>query len=671
MIIFLIFLSFWLGLSIPSAYIALSLVAIVFLLFVYKRFSKSFSVICLSFISLGIGLNFLKISYPQTKTLFVGLVYTTSDNYFLLNSGGERLYVYAKNHSYDIGDILTIEGEKEELDFVTLESAFNFKSYLNKRGVYHSLKIKKVKVNFHNFIRIHERREKLLSMFDKESRSIVGAILFSDGDDSELSTSLRELHLARFLAASGIFISAFHFVLKYIFKLFLKDKYADIVSISLLVLYSVFTFPRFSVIKVMLLLIIRWINKYLLKNKFSYLTIIGSLGMFCLLMNHYLAKQDGFILGFLIPIIMYLCRYIGSNNKLKSKVFRYLIIYLFFLPFEVNYYNKIVILSLPLQIISTPLFMVIGVVSLLCFFYVPLYSVDKFLISILSGYASIIKPLGFGINMPTLNEGILLIYYSIYFVWLYYASHDFVPLRRWLLVSQISFLLLLAVPFEQIVSSEVNFISVGQGDCTLIRDKGKVTLIDTGGLTYTDIANNCLIPYLRKKKIYKIDTVFITHYDYDHFGALEGLAKEYKINHLYDYNSSFPIQVGNLTFNNYNYYGDGHSEENDKSLVLSFYICKKHFVVCGDAPKFVEKEIIKSVDNIPCDILRVGHHGSNTSTSEEWIKYLNPKEAVISVGKNNKYGHPDKEVLSVLKKYQIKIRRTDIEGTIKYWSIFN
>ena len=671
MIIFLIFLSFWLGLSIPSAYIALSIVAIVFLLFVYKRFSKSFSVICLSFIALGIGLNFLKISHAQSQTRFIGFVYLTSDNYFLLNSGGERLYVYAKNHSYDIGDILTIDGEKEELDFVTLESAFNFKSYLNKRGVYHSLKTKKVNVNFHNFIRIHERREKLLSMFNEEQRSIVGAILFSDGDDSELATNLRELHLARFLAASGIFISVFHLVLKYIFKLFLKDKYADIVSISLLILYSVFTFPRFSVIKVMLLLIIRWINKHLLKDKFSYLSIIGSLGIFCLLLNHHLAKQDSFILGFLIPIIMYLCRYIGGNNKLKSKVFRYLIVYLLFLPFEINYYNKIVILSLPLQIISTPLFMVIGVVSLLCFFYVPLYSVDKFLISILSGYASIIKPLGFGINMPNLNEGILLLYYSIYFVWLYYASHDFVPLRRYLLVGQISFLLLLAVPFEQFISSEVNFISVGQGDCTLIRDRGKVTLIDTGGLTYTDIANDCLIPYLRKKKIYKIDTVFITHYDYDHYGALESLAKEYKIDHLYDYNSTFPVKVGNLTFNNYNYYGEGRSEENDKSLVLSFHICKKDFVICGDATKYVEKEIMKKGDIIPCDILRVGHHGSNTSTSEEWIKYLNPKEAVISVGKNNKYGHPDKEVLYVLNKYKIKIRRTDIDGTIKYWSIFN
>ena len=671
MIIFLIFLSFWLGLSISRAYIALSLVAIVFLLFVLKRFSKVSFIICLSAIALGFGFSFLNIKYPTTKSSYQGLVYSTSENYFLFNSGGERLYVYAKNHTYDIGDILTIEGNKEEFDFTTLESSFDFKDYLHKKGIYHSLKTKKVKVNYHNFIRIHQRREKLLSMFNKEQRSIIGAILFSDGDDSELVTNLRELHLARFLAASGIFISAFHFVLKKIFALFLQDKYADIVSIGLLSLYSVFTFPRFSVIKVMLLLLIRWINKHPLKEKFSYLTIIGSLGIFCLLLNHHLAKQDSFILGFLIPIIMYLCRYIGGNRKLKAKIYKYLIVYLLFLPFEVNYYNKIVILSLPLQVISTPLFLAIGVVSLLCFFYVPIYGLDKFLISVLSGYVSIIKPLNFGVNVPELNQGLLLVYYAIYFVWLYYLSHDFVPFQRPLLIGQIAFLLLIAIPIEQVISSEVNFISVGQGDCTLIRDKGKVTLIDTGGLTYKDVANDSLIPYLRKKKIYKIDAVIITHYDYDHHGALEELSKTYKINNFYDYNSSYPVNVGRLTFNNYNYYGEGHAEENDKSLVLSFHICKKDFVVCGDAPKYVEKEIIKHEESIPCDILRVGHHGSNTSTCEEWVKYLEPEEAVISVGKNNKFGHPNKEVISVLNKYKIKIRRTDLEGTIKYCSYFN
>lgn len=669
MIIFLIFISFWLGLSLSSAYIALSLLAVVFLLFIYKRFSKFPFLFCLSAFLIGFGFSFVHISYSQSS--YQGIVYSSKDNYFLVNSGGERLYVYAKNNTYDIGDIVTIQGTKEDLSFDTLESAFDFKDYLNKRGVYHSLKAKKIKVNFHNFIRIKERRKKLLSQFNDEQRSIVGAILFSDGGESELSETLRELHLARFLAASGIFISTFHFVLKNLFALFLKDKYAELSSIGLLSLYGIFTFPRFSVIKVLGLLIIRWINKHPLKEKFSYLSIIGSFGIFCLILNHHLAVQDSFILGFLIPIIGYFTRYLGGNKKIKQRIYRYLVIYLFFLPFEINYYNKIVILSLPLQVMSTPLFMIIGVTSLLCFFYVPIYGVDKFFISGLSYYASFIKPLSVGIFFPDLNQGLIFLYYCLYFLFLYYASHDFIPLTRAFLIGQVAFLTLLAVPLRNIITDEVDFVYVGQGDCTIIRNNNRVALIDTGGLTYKDVANDSLIPYLRKKKIYKIDMVIITHYDYDHYGALENLAKNYHINHIYDYNSTFPISLGDVTFNNYNYYGDGRNEENDKSLVLSFNICHKDFLIMGDATTYVEKEIMKNISEIPCDILKVGHHGSNTSSCDEWIKFINPEIAIVSCGKNNKFGHPNKEVVNVLNKYHIPIRRTDLEGTIQYCSYFN
>ena len=671
MIILLIFLSFWLGLSISSAWIALTLIAIVFLLFIFKRFNKKLGIICLSFLVAGFAYSFVHITTPYNKTIFQGIVYAAKENYILFNSGGERLYVYAKNNTYDIGDVLTIQGEKEELSFDTLESSFDFKSYLKKKGVYHSLKAKSVKVNFHNFIRIKERREKLLSQFNEEERNIVGAILFSDSGYDELSSSIRNLHLARFLGASGIFISVFHFVLRNLLTFFLKDKYAEISSISLLSLYGVFTFPRFSVIKVLLLLIIKWLNTYILKSKFSYLTILGSLGISCLLLNHFLANQDCFILGFLIPIISYFTRYIGGKNKIRRFIYRYLIIYLFFLPFEVMYYNNIVILSLPIQIISTPLFMIIGVVSLLCFFYVPIYGVDKFLISGLSYYVSFIKPLSFGPLIPDLNQGLIIVYYSFFFFFLYYASHDFIPLTRTFMLAQISLLVILAVPIDNYLTNEVNFIYVGQGDCTLIRNKDKVALIDTGGLTYKDVANDSLIPYLRKKKIYKIDLVIITHYDYDHYGALAELAKTYSIKNVADYNSSFPISLGELTFNNYNTYASEKQEENDKSLVVSFRLCQKDFIICGDAPSSIEKKIINNEQSIPCDILKVGHHGSNTSSCEEWIRFTNPKEAVVSCGKNNKFGHPNKEVVDVLNKYHIKIRRTDLEGTIKYQSIFN
>ena len=77
-------------------------------------------------------------------------------------------------------------------------------------------------------------------------------------------------------------------------------------------------------------------------------------------------------------------------------------------------------------------------------------------------------------------------------------------------------------------------------------------------------------------------------------------------------------------------------------------------------------KIIKDYESIPCDILKVGHHGSNTSTSDEFVKYLAPREAVISCGVNNRYGHPKKSVLETLERNGVKIRRTDLEGTITY-----
>ena len=107
-----------------------------------------------------------------------------------------------------------------------------------------------------------------------------------------------------------------------------------------------------------------------------------------------------------------------------------------------------------------------------------------------------------------------------------------------------------------------------------------------------------------------------------------------------------------------------------KSLVLQFSVKNTNFVITGDAPIKIEKQIIKDNQKIECDILKVGHHGSKTSSSSEFITYLNPKEAVISCGRNNSYGHPHQEVINILKSKNIKIRRTDLEGTIRYSFLF-
>ena len=620
--------------------------------------------LCLTGIVLGFGYSFIKPSY--NKQSYSGFVYTVKENYFLLNSGGERLYVYSKNHSYDLGDYLTINGKKEELDFTVLESGFDFKSYLNKKGVYSSLNAKHIEVKWRNFIRINESREKALAYFNKEERSIVGAILFSDGEESATSESLTNLHLARFLSASGLYISLFALGLNYLLKLFMKDKHAEIITIALLAIYLVFTIPKFSVFRVIFLLLLKWINKHPLKKKFSYLEVVSFAGIICLLFNHFLGYQDSFILGFGIPIISYLIRHIYPSEKIKSYLWKSFTIYLFFIPFEIMYYHNVVVMSFPLQVISTPLFLLIGIISLLCFFRVPIYAVDKGLISLLKGYTGIIKPLSFGLLMPEFNVGLLIVYYALYIGYLYYLTIGFRPIQRWISYGMVAVTLIYALPIENRLTSEVCFVNVGQGDCTLIRHHQKVILIDTGGLTYNDIATGTLIPYLRKKRIYKIDAVFITHYDYDHYGALEGLQKEYKINNIYDYYSSYPVSVNGLTFNNYNTYGTTSNEENDRSLVLSFNILDKDFLVMGDAPKWVENKIMDAYESVPCDILKLGHHGSDTSSSDKFIQYTSPEVAIVSCGKNNKFGHPSKSVVDTLNKYHIPIRRTDLEGTITY-----
>ena len=225
-----------------------------------------------------------------------------------------------------------------------------------------------------------------------------------------------------------------------------------------------------------------------------------------------------------------------------------------------------------------------------------------------------------------------------------------------------SFLLINYFPLNHIYKSEISFINVGQGDSTLIQYRNTNILIDTGGIMNKDLAKESLIPFMQKKKIRKLDYVFLTHDDYDHTGAFNSLLSRYKIKD-YNRNNNFKeCNVNNILFQNLN--PSINNIENDDSLVLYFTLNNKAFLLMGDASINIEKKIMKEYSSLKVDYLKVGHHGSKTSSSEAFIKYLVPKEAIISCGVNNRYHHPDKEVLNVLSNNNIKIHRTDIEGTI-------
>ncbi len=235
-------------------------------------------------------------------------------------------------------------------------------------------------------------------------------------------------------------------------------------------------------------------------------------------------------------------------------------------------------------------------------------------------------------------------------------------------------------------------IDVSQGDSALIitPNRKKVIVIDVGGkLVYKqdnwEIKNknyylsDTLISFYRSLGIKKIDYMFLTHGDDDHAGEAKRITDNIDVknviinkgdeNHLeIEIKFKKTIQdkvykIDNIKLTSLN--NKDYNEENDNSIVLLLEVENKKILFMGDATIKTEKDIMKKTKTIRnIDILKVGHHGSTTSSSKEFIKYTNPQTSIISVGENNRFNHPREEVLYILK--DSNILRTDKIGTIKY-----
>lgn len=610
----------------------------------------------------GVGVSFIHLDF--NKATYKGFVIESKTNYFLFSSSFEKLYVYNKNNHYEIGDYLTISGNKSELSFIALESQFDFKDYLNKKGVYKQLYASSIKVNFKNPLRINTLRNNFLSHFDDDSSSLINAIMFSNNDRSEINNGFSYLHISRLLSMSGLYLEIFIAFFAFFFKFKMKEKQARLLSFFLLCPYLLITLPKFSIIRFTTFFIARYINQFILKKKIPYPALLGGIGIIFLILNRYLAYQDSFLLGFFIPLIIYFSKDITIGmTSFKKKLFTTLLILVIFIPFELKYYQEFSLLSYPLQLLFTPFFILIALISLLCFYHIPLYSISSFLCKSSSGIAQFLKPMFWAFHAPSFASGLLIVFYAFIFIFIYYRSIKFKPLYRFTGVGFIVFVCLYLAPLYNTFSGEVSFINVGQGDACLIRNKNKCLLIDTGGSIYQDIGKTVLIPYLKKKRIYQLDYVITTHDDYDHSGALSTLFSDFKVKNYIYQKDAFPSKYIGITFTNYNFVTS--SDTNESSLVIGFNFLNKDFLIMGDAPKSVEYSIMKENTYIACDVLKIGHHGSSTSTSYQFIDYLKPKEAIVSVGKNN-YGHPEESVLNILERRNIKIRRTDKEGTVSY-----
>lgn len=236
----------------------------------------------------------------------------------------------------------------------------------------------------------------------------------------------------------------------------------------------------------------------------------------------------------------------------------------------------------------------------------------------------------------------------------------------WLFPICISVVFPLVLPFINPFFT-VTMIDIGQGDCTLIVEpfNQSVVMIDCGQNINYDTMTNIVVPYLELYHINRIDYLVLTHDDYDHRGGLESLDEQIEILNIID---SLDEQI-DVKYSFVNLLCQrNQKDENDSSIISYFSYDNMNYLWMGDASTDVEEQLISNYPNLDIDILKLGHHGSKTSSSYSFLNSIEPKLALISVGYNNRYGHPDVEVLDRLKMLGISNLKTSEVGMIKIYS---
>ncbi len=660
---FFAFIFFLLGsISYLYSYYFLFLIILpLFYLFKYKNLKwKSFVYLSFTLISLLLFLFIPKGKEGEIETY--GIVFVSKTNYYLLLTLKGKFYV--KNYDNDLPflSIMKIKGTIQELSFSHYESGFDFKDYLKSKGVFYSLNIKDSNIIFKpvDFKKtIQNYAEQYLN---DDSKNLVSYLLFNQSISTSYK-SLTNLNLFSLFSVSSIHLT---FLLSFIQKFLSKrnKKMINLIKISILIFFLYLTSFKPSIIRILLLTIFSLLNS---KNKIKldYLERISLCAIFFLSINPYHLISQSFYYSY--PFLFYLA--LTNTNSKKSDKFK-IVLLLFSFSILLNCiqnggFNPLSILS---HIVILPLTHLVFIFSIFLLIIPHVAYLINPLISLILKVSNALDNVSIFIITGKPSVIFCIVFYILFLLVtilkMYSYKRESEVLKIVLFISILS--LSLNDPFPHY---ELNIIDIDQGLSMLIRYKHYNFLIDTGGLNKTDLATESLIPYLRKKKINNLDAVILTHDDYDHCGALNSLNTNFKIQNIY-WQTDFlkeddnTLYIGDLKIENLNDYNIS-SDSNSLSGVYTFEIRNKKILVMGDAPVAVEKKLVfGKKEKIRCDYLIIGHHGSKTSSSLEFLKATEAKKAFISCGENNKYGFPHKVVLDNLKKANIPYKRTDQDKTL-------
>lgn len=623
--------------------------------------------------------------FNTNDTEFIGIVedYIIKDNQIKISlKSKERIIVTYKytgkvfnNLSY--GDKIKVTGVLKEPSTNNIFNNFNYKKYLYNKKIYYIIEASKIDKIQNNNNHIYTIKNLLYTRINSlKSSNYIKALLFGDNKlDKEIKTSYQINGISHLFSVSGFHINFITSIIYFYLDRVTYNKKIKYITVDIfLVLYLVLCNTT-SLLRCTVMNILLSIN-HLLKLDIKKIDIVLLTLILCIIINPFIIYDIGFIYSYAISffLILYKNKY-KTNNKLLKIIYISLISFLVSLPINIYTSYEINFLSIILNIIIVPIVSLILLpLSLLTLIFPILDNILYLITSILekiSLYTSNINIFKQILSKPSII--LIIIYYLVIILILSKNKHYY--------------LILILLIFHKTIplyngNLEVVMFDVGEADSMLISTPSKKVniLIDTG----RGIDINNIIIYLKSIGISKLNYLIITHGDEDHIGGALYLIDNFKVDNVIlnkgDYTELEVELITHLKNKNIKYTNNINkipllgsymyllntkkfSNENDNSIVTYFEYQKYKFLFMGDSSSKTEEYLINNYNLTNISFLKVGHHGSNTSSSPLFINKINPKVSLISVGRNNFYHHPNKEVLTNLS--NSVIYRTDINKSIK------
>lgn len=653
----------------------------VLLVFIFIKIRKKLNYKLLISISililLSFGISKIKLK-PKVKNEYIVTITSKLDEKRVVGKSGFKKYAIYLDKNYQIGDKIEISGNFEYLRKKRVPYGFDEKEYYNSLGISGIIKEKdSKKLSYNIFYYPKKLINNYLDTYPNNVKSHLKALIVGEKNFSkDYKETTKTLQISYFLGVSGILIGVLVGILKKVFfYLDIETKRQEKIILSVLFLWLYLSGFKIVLLRYFLIYLIRFISRQK-RLKLTRLDQISLAFLIILIINFNYLYTFGFKISFLVITILDLGHKIyQSKNAISRRYIIFLMAYISGLPLILTISNEVYLPVLILAPIFLILYKKILAYPLIFTLIMPfLAGIFSFHIKLVEEALKIMASFNLKIIIPNFSKLLFFGYYLALF--LVFFSYNLKSLYKrsafLLLILGLTYFKVYLNPF-----SRVYFLDVGQGDTTVVISpfNSKVVVVDA----YGDIES-----VLNSLGIRKIDYLILTHPDNDHIGKAQNILDNITVeNVLIEQFDKYPIKTNSnvikvdyklreLDFKNLkiefftlnkNYYNS-----NDNSLSFKITVEDLSIMFTGDLSKEVEKDLVaKYQDKLKADFLKLGHHGSNTSSDSLFLKKVNPSDVVISAGLNNFYGFPHEEVLNLVNKLNLKVHRTDKNSTISLY----